>query len=45
MTGTSDWASREITARVPADASVITFGVTLTGRGEIALRHPELSRG
>jgi hypothetical protein len=45
ITGTSDWASHEITARVPADANVITFGITLTGRGEVALRGVELSRG
>jgi hypothetical protein len=37
-----DWTSHEITARVPADADIIRFGIALTGPGRIALRNPEL---
>ena len=37
-----DWTSHEITARIPADADIIRFGIALTGQGRIALRNPEL---
>ncbi len=45
VSGSSDWARHEITARVPGDALLIRFGVTLTGPGRVALRAPELARG
>ena len=37
------WASYEITARIPADADLIRFGIGLTGPGRIALRNPDLA--
>jgi hypothetical protein len=37
-----DWTAYEITARIPADADLIRFGITLTGQGRIALRNPGL---
>jgi hypothetical protein len=42
VTGTGDWARNEITAQVPPDASLIIFGVFLSGRGQIELRSPQL---
>ena len=43
VAGRRDWTTYEVRALVPADADVIRFGITLTGAGRIALRHPELS--
>ncbi len=40
--GRHDWRDLEITARIPEDADIIRFGITLTGTGRIALRNPEL---
>ena len=37
-----DWTGHEITARIPADADIIRFGIGLTGPGRIALRNPDL---
>jgi hypothetical protein len=42
ITGRRDWAGHEITARIPADADLIRFGITLNGPGRIALRNPDL---
>jgi hypothetical protein len=36
------WTAYEITARIPADADLIRFGIALTGPGRIALRNPDL---
>ena len=36
------WTGYEITARIPADADLIRFGIGLTGPGRIALRNPDL---
>jgi RNA polymerase sigma-70 factor, ECF subfamily len=41
-TGTSAWTRYEITAQIPADAKLITFGIFLNGGGQLELRHPEL---
>jgi len=41
--GSSDWAWHEVTMTVPGDADVIRFGISLTGRGRIELRNPELT--
>jgi hypothetical protein len=41
--GSSDWAWHEVTLPVPRQAGVIRFGISLTGRGRIELRNPELS--
>jgi hypothetical protein len=41
--GSGDWAWHEVTVPVPGDAGVIRFGISLTGRGRIELRDPELS--
>jgi bifunctional DNase/RNase len=41
--GSSDWSQREVTVPVPQGAGVIRFGISLTGRGRIELRNPELS--
>jgi hypothetical protein len=42
VSGDRDWTRQEITALIPKDADMIRFGITLTGPGQIALRHPEL---
>ena len=39
----SDWTWHEVTMPVPQEAGVIRFGISLTGRGRIELRNPELS--
>jgi RNA polymerase sigma factor (sigma-70 family) len=44
VTGSRDWARHEVTAQIPPDAAIISFGVFLSGRGRIELRHPELER-
>ena len=36
------WIRYQITARIPADADLIRFGIGLTGPGRIALRNPDL---
>ena len=41
--GSSDWTCHEVTVPVPQEAGVIRFGISLTGRGRIELRNPELS--
>lgn len=43
VAGRCDWTRYEVRASVPEDADIIRFGITLTGAGRIALRHPELS--
>jgi hypothetical protein len=40
--GRRPWTRYEITARIPADADQIRFGIALTGSGRIALRNPDL---
>ena len=35
------WTRYEITARIPADADLIRFGIALTGPGRIALHNPD----
>jgi bifunctional DNase/RNase len=35
------WTEQEITARIPADADLIRFGIALNGPGRIALRNPD----
>ena len=42
-TGTGAWTQYEVTAQIPADANLITFGVFLNGGGQLELRHPELA--
>jgi bifunctional DNase/RNase len=42
-TGTGAWTQYEVTAQIPADANLITFGVFLNGGGQVELRHPELA--
>jgi hypothetical protein len=42
-TGTGAWTQHEVTAQIPADTSLITFGVFLNGGGQLELRHPELA--
>jgi len=37
-----DWTSHEVTARVPGDCDIVTFGIFLAGRGRVELRHAEL---
>jgi hypothetical protein len=44
VTGSHDWTCHEVTAQIPPDAAVISFGAFLTGRGQIELRNPELER-
>ena len=40
VSGRTEWTRHEITALVPGDASVIVFGIELTGPGPVALRNP-----
>jgi hypothetical protein len=42
ISGRSPWTRYQITARIPADADLIRFGIALTGSGRIALRNPDL---
>jgi len=42
-TGTGAWTQYEVTAQIPADANLISFGVFLNGGGQVELRHPELA--
>ena len=42
IAGRRPWTRYEITARIPADADLIRFGIALTGPGRIALRNPDL---
>jgi RNA polymerase sigma-70 factor (ECF subfamily) len=42
-TGTGAWTQYEVTAQVPADASLIRFGVFLDGGGQLEFRHPRLA--
>jgi bifunctional DNase/RNase len=39
-TRTGAWTQYEVTAQVPADASLIRFGVFLNGGGQLEFRHP-----
>jgi hypothetical protein len=41
--GSSDWTWHKVTVPVPAEATAIRFGISLTGRGRIELRGAELS--
>ena len=41
--GSSDWTWHQVTVPVPGEASVILFGISLTGHGRIELRGAELS--
>jgi hypothetical protein len=43
VAGRCGWTRYEVRTRVPEDADIIRLGITLTGAGRIALRHPELS--
>jgi hypothetical protein len=42
ISGHHPWTRYEITARIPADADLVRFGIGLTGVGRIALRNPDL---
>jgi hypothetical protein len=42
--GSRDWSSGEISALVTGNASIIQFGIVLTGSGQVWLRNPELRR-
>jgi len=42
-TGTGAWTQYEVTAQIPADASLIRFGIFLNGGGQLEFRHPELA--
>jgi hypothetical protein len=42
-TGTGAWTQYEVTAQIPADASLVRFGVFLNGGGQVELRHAELA--
>jgi hypothetical protein len=41
--GSGDWTRHEVTVPVPEQAGVIRFGISLTGRGRVELRNPELT--
>lgn len=40
ITGTRDWREYQIVLDVPPEATVISFGVLLTGSGSVWLSHP-----
>jgi RNA polymerase sigma factor (sigma-70 family) len=40
--GTGAWTQYEVTAQIPADASLIRFGIFLNGAGQIELRNAQL---
>jgi hypothetical protein len=42
-TGTGAWTQYEITAQIPPDANLITFGIFLNGGGQVELRRPRLA--
>ena len=42
-TGTGAWTQYEVTAQIPPDANLITFGVFLNGGGQLEFRHPALA--
>ena len=42
ISGGHPWTVYDVTARIPADADLIRFGIALTGSGRIALRNPDL---
>jgi hypothetical protein len=44
VTGSPGWTGLEVTAQVGFDASMILFGIFLTGRGRVVLRRAELTR-
>jgi len=41
--GTGAWTQYDVTAQIPADASLMRFGVFLNGGGQLEFRHPELA--
>ena len=41
--GSSDWTRHEVTVPVPEQASVIRFGISLTGLGRVELRNQQLT--
>jgi RNA polymerase sigma-70 factor, ECF subfamily len=43
--GVQDWTGLEVTAEVPADAAVVTFGIFLAGSGRVEVRGAELAQG
>lgn len=43
VTGSHDWARHQVAAQIPVDAVLVQFGLTLTGRGRVELRHGELT--
>jgi hypothetical protein len=44
VSGSNDWTRREVTAQIPGDTAIVSFGVFLTGHGQIELRNAELER-
>ena len=44
IAGHRGWTSHQVTARVPEDSNTLLFGVFLSGRGRIEMRHAELVR-
>jgi len=45
VSGSHDWTRHEVAARIPGDAAIISFGVFLTGPGQIEFRNAELKTG
>ncbi len=45
ISGDSDWASHQISARIPDNADTVTFGIFLVGRGRIEMCSAELVGG
>jgi len=42
VSGSRDWTWHEVTAQIPADAAIISFGAFLTGPGQIEFRNAGL---
>jgi RNA polymerase sigma-70 factor, ECF subfamily len=42
VSGSHEWIRLEVTAQIPGDAAIVSFGVFLTGPGQVELRNAEL---
>jgi len=42
--GSQGWTRHEVMAEIPDNAGMIRFGIFLSGRGRVEMRHPELTR-
>jgi RNA polymerase sigma-70 factor, ECF subfamily len=45
VSGSNDWTRYQVTAQIPGDTARVSFGVFLTGPGQVELRNAELEAG